>query len=64
MRQGSKVLYLQMRKNYLAQNQNARIGWKHIKTFGRIAKWRILILDDFGLANLDQTTTNDLMENH
>ncbi len=40
----------------------ARIDGSIFKLFGRIAKVDLLILDDFGLANLDKKQQMDLME--
>ena len=59
--QGSKVLYFNAQK-LLAQTKMARIDGSIFKLFGRIAKVDLLILDDFGLANLDKKQQMDLME--
>ncbi|MCM4174306.1 ATP-binding protein [Arenibacter sp. TNZ] len=59
--QGSKVLYFNAQK-LLAQTKMARIDGSIFKLFGRIAKVELLILDDFGLANLDKQQQMDLME--
>ena len=59
--QGFKVLYFNAQK-LLAQTKMARIDGSIFKLFGRIAKVDLLILDDFGLANLDKQQQMDLME--
>lgn len=59
--QGSKVLYFNAQK-LLAQTKMARIDGSIFKLFQRIAKVDLLILDDFGLANLDKKQQMDLME--
>jgi len=59
--QGTKVLYFNAQK-LLAGTKMARLDGSAFKFFGRIAKAGLLILDDFGLANLDKKQQMDLME--
>lgn len=59
--QGTKVLYFNAQK-LLAGTKMARLDGSAFKLFGRIAKAGLLILDDFGLANLDKKQQMDLME--
>jgi len=59
--QGTKVLYFNAQK-LLAGTKMARLDGSAFKLFDRIAKAGLLILDDFGLANLDKKQQMDLME--
>lgn len=59
--QGTKVLYFNSQK-LLAGTKMARLDGSAFKLFDRIAKAGLLILDDFGLANLDKKQQMDLME--
>src|SRR5690606_33130611 len=59
--QGKKVLYFNAQK-LLNQTKMARIDGSYLKLFARLAKTDLLILDDFGLAYLDQKQQIDLME--
>jgi len=58
---GTKVLYFNTQK-LLIKTKMARIDGSVFKLFERIAKAGLLILDDFGLANLDKKQQMDLME--
>jgi len=58
---GTKVLYFNAQK-LLAGTKMARLDGSAVKLFDRIAKAGLLILDDFGLANLDKKQQMDLME--
>jgi len=58
---GIKVLYFNTQK-LLIKTKMARIDGSVFKLFERIAKAGLLILDDFGLANLDKKQQMDLME--
>ena len=59
--QGNKVLYFNAQK-LLIHTKMARLDGSIFKLFQRIAKAELLILDDFGLANLDHQQQMDLME--
>ena len=59
--QGNKVLYFNAQK-LLLKTKMARLDGSVFKLFERIAKAGLLILDDFGLANLDKKQQMDLME--
>lgn len=58
---GTKVLYFNTQK-LLIKTKMARIDGSVFKLFERIAKAGLLILDDFGLSNLDKKQQMDLME--
>lgn len=59
--QGIKVYYFNTQK-LLIKTKMARLDGSIFKLFERIAKAGLLILDDFGLANLDKKQQMDLME--
>jgi DNA replication protein DnaC len=59
--QGKKVLYFNLQK-LLQRTKIARLEGSMHKLLDRIAKADLLILDDFGLVNLDQQQRLDLME--
>ena len=59
--QGIKVLYFNTQK-LLVKTKMARIDGSIFKLFDSIAKAGLLILDDFGLSNLDKQQQMDLME--
>lgn len=59
--QGKKVLYFNIQK-LLMQTKMARLDGSFLKLFDKIAKTDLLILDDFGLAHLEQSQQMDLME--
>jgi DNA replication protein DnaC len=59
--QGFKVLYFNMQK-LLQRAKVSRAEGTVIKFFERIAKADLLILDDFGMAQLDRQQQHDLME--
>ncbi|WP_262709475.1 IS21-like element helper ATPase IstB [Sphingobacterium thalpophilum] len=59
--QGKKVLYFNLQK-LLQRTKIARLEGSMHKLLDRIAKSDLLILDDFGLVNLDQQQRLDLME--
>ncbi|OED35869.1 ATP-binding protein [Flavobacteriaceae bacterium (ex Bugula neritina AB1)] len=59
--QGTKVLYFNTQK-LLIKTKMARVDGSVFKLFERIAKAGLLILDDFGLSNLDKKQQMDLME--
>lgn len=59
--QGARVLYFNVQK-LLIKTKMARLDGSVFKLFDRIAKAGLLILDDFGLANLDKKQQMDLME--
>lgn len=59
--QGTKVIYFNAQK-LLVKTKMARLDGSAFKLFDRIAKAGLLILDDFGLANLDKKQQMDLME--
>lgn len=59
--QGIKVLYFNTQK-LLIKTKMARVDGSVFKLFERIAKAGLLILDDFGLSNLDKKQQMDLME--
>jgi DNA replication protein DnaC len=59
--QGARVLYFNVQK-LLIKTKMARLDGSMFKLFERIAKAGVLILDDFGLANLDKKQQMDLME--
>ncbi|WP_424001517.1 IS21-like element helper ATPase IstB [Maribacter sp. IgM3_T14_3] len=59
--QGIKVIYFNAQK-LLVKTKMARLDGSAFKLFDRIAKTGLLILDDFGLANLDKKQQMDLME--
>lgn len=58
---GKKVLYFNLQK-LLQRTKIARLEGSMHKLLDRIAKADLLILDDFGLVNLDQQQRLDLME--
>jgi len=60
MRPSSKVLYFNAQK-LLHKPKVARSG-ALFKLFGVCQRWSLLILDDFGLANLRQKQQQGLME--
>ena len=59
--QGYKVAYYNVQK-LLLKTKMARIEGTIIKYFDKISKTDLLILDDFGLAYLEQQQRMDLME--
>ena len=59
--QGTKVIYFNAQK-LLIKTKMARLDGSAFKLFDRIAKAGLLILDDFGLSNLDKKQQMDLME--
>lgn len=59
--QGTKVLYFNTQK-LLIKTKMARIDGSIFKLLENIAKAGVLILDDFGLTNLDKKQQMDLME--
>lgn len=59
--QGHSVLYFNVQK-LLLRAKMARAEGSTYKFFDRIAKTHLLILDDFGLARLDQQQQLDFME--
>lgn len=59
--QGVRVLYFNVQK-LLIKTKMARLDGSVFTLFERIAKAGVLILDDFGLANLDKKQQMDLME--
>jgi len=59
--QTAKVLYFNTQK-LLIKTKMARIDGSIFKLLENIAKAAVLILDDFGLANLDKRQQMDLME--
>ena len=59
--QGFKVVYFNVQKMFL-KTKMARIEGTIFKTFDKIAKTNLLILDDFGLTYLDKQQQLDLME--
>ena len=59
--QGTKVLYFNTQK-LLIKTKMARVDGSVFRLFERIAKAGLLILDDFGLSNLDKKQQMDLME--
>lgn len=59
--QGHKVLYFNTQK-LLMKTKMSRIDGSFLKLFDKLAKARLLILDDFGLTHLDQKQQMDLME--
>lgn len=60
-RQGYKAGYYNMQK-LLIKTKMARLDGSIYKLFGQLAKTNLLILDDFGLARLNQQQQMDLME--
>ena len=58
---GYKVAYFNTQK-LLIQTKMTRIDGSAIKYFEKLAKTQLLILDDFGLANLQKQQQMDLME--
>lgn len=58
---GKKVGYYNTRK-LLMRAKMARIDGSILKFFDKLAKTSLLILDDFGLSNLEQQQQFDLME--
>lgn len=59
--QGYKVLYFNTQK-LLMKTKMSRIDGSFLKFFEKLAKANLLILDDFGLAHLDEKQQMDLME--
>jgi DNA replication protein DnaC len=59
--QGYKVLYYNL-QNFLVKAKMSRIEGTILKFFDTLAKSDLLILDDFGLAHLEQQQQLDLME--
>lgn len=59
--QGHKVAYFNLQK-LLIRTKMARIDGSIYKFFEQTSKTDLLILDDFGLVNLDQQQQLDLME--
>ena len=59
--QGKKVLYFNTQK-LLMKTKMSRIDGSFLKFFDKLAKANLLILDDFGLAHLDEKQQMDLME--
>lgn len=59
--QGNKVLYFNTQK-LLMKTKMSRIDGSFLKFFDKLAKANLLILDDFGLAHLDEKQQMDLME--
>ncbi len=59
--QGNKVLYFNTLK-LLMKTKMSRIDGSFLKFFDKVAKAKLLILDDFGLAHLDEKQQMDLME--
>ena len=59
--QGNKVLYFNTLK-LLMKTKMSRIDGSFLKFFDKLAKTKLLILDDFGLAHLDEKQQMDLME--
>lgn len=59
--QGYKVLYFNLQK-LLLKTKMARLEGTLHKLMDRISKSELLIVDDFGLVNLDQQQRLDLME--
>ncbi|MGE8422910.1 MAG: IS21-like element helper ATPase IstB, partial [Sphingobacterium siyangense] len=59
--QGYKVLYFNLQK-LLLKTKMARLEGTLHKLMDRISKADLLIVDDFGLVNLDQQQRLDLME--
>src|SRR5690554_759189 len=59
--QGYKVLYFNTQK-LLMKTKMSRIDGSFLKFFDKLAKAKLLILDDFGLAHLDKKQQMDLME--
>lgn len=59
--QGYKVLYFNTQK-LLMKTKMSRIDGSFLKFFDKLAKANLLILDDFGLAHLDEKQQMDLME--
>lgn len=58
---GNKVMYESM-KRLLEKLKLARIEGNYLKYMERIARSQLLIIDDFGLNNLDRQQALDLME--
>lgn len=59
--QGYKTMYTSMKKLF-TQLKMSRIEGTFIKHIEKISKQQLLILDDFGLTQLDQQQSIDLME--
>jgi len=59
--QGYKVAYFNLQK-LLTHLKLARLAGNHPKTFERLAKTDLLIIDDFGLTNWDAQQRLDMME--
>ena len=59
--QGTKVLYFNTQK-LLIKTKMARVDGSVFRVFEHIAKAGLLILDDFGLSNLEKKQQMDLME--
>lgn len=59
--QGYKVVYYNLQK-MMMRNKMARAEGSLMKFFDKISKANLLILDDFGLARLDQQQCIDMME--
>lgn len=58
---GIKTMYISM-KTMFDQLKLAKIDGTYLKYMDKIAKSSLLIIDDFGLSNLDKTQALDLME--
>ncbi|WP_370671486.1 IS21 family transposase ISFK1 [Arenibacter antarcticus] len=59
--QGHRVLYYNTQK-LMMTTKMTRIDGSFLKFFAKLAKAKLLILDDFGLAHLDRKQQMDLME--
>jgi DNA replication protein DnaC len=58
---GIKTMYISM-KTMFYQLKLAKIDGTYLKYMDKIAKSSLLIIDDFGLSNLDKSQALDLME--
>jgi DNA replication protein DnaC len=58
---GIKTMYISM-KTMFDQLKLAKIDGTYLKYMDKIAKSSLLIIDDFGLSNLDKSQALDLME--
>ena len=58
---GIKTMYISM-KTMFDQLKLAKIDGTYLKYMDKIAKSSLLIIDDFGLSNLDKSKALDLME--
>lgn len=58
---GKKVLYFNTQK-LMMETKMARIDGSFLKLFARMAKTHLIILDDFGLVQMDQQQRMDLLE--